>query len=193
MKNRLISGIVFLVFGLLIALGPQIVFPVCRIPDLGEEVTQQTSEKSMGMSDHNLGTAEGTAKRTTEGTTEGTTSMSILMKCHWTARAELGVGLLIALEGFLLILFGSRQIRFGLNAAIGLNGILALLFPTVLIGVCSSTRMNCRSLTLPALVIISGSLIAGSVINGIYLYQTDRIGGRTYGSKTPDHRTALKE
>ena len=185
MKNRLISGIVFLVFGLLIALGPQIVFPVCRIPDLGEEVTQQTSEKSMGMSDHNLGTTEGTA--------EGTTSMCIPMKCHWTARAELGVGLLIALEGFLLILFGSRQIRFGLNAAIGLNGILALLFPTVLIGVCGSTRMNCRSLTFPALVIISGSVIAGSVINGIYLYKTERIGGRTYGSKTPDHRTALKE
>lgn len=177
MKNKLVSGIVFFALGLLIALGPQAIFPVCRIPDFGEEVTKSGSEKSGGISEHNMENMEGTTS----------------MKCHWTASAELGVGLLIAFEGFLLTLFDSRQTRFGLNAAIGLSGILSLLFPTILIGVCSSTRMNCRSLTLPALVIFSGSVIVCSVMNGIYLYQTDRIGGRAYGSKTSDHQAAVKK
>lgn len=152
MKNRLISGILFLIFGLLIALGPQIIFPVCG------------------------GQGETTP-----------------MKCYWTAQAELGAGLVIAFQGLLLILFSSRQIRMGLNLATGLNGVLALLLPTVLIGVCGSTRMNCRSLTLPALVILSTFVIAGSVINGIYLYQTGRTGGRTYEDKTTDDQSAVKK
>lgn len=152
MKNRLISGIVFLIFGLLIALGPQIIFPVCGIS--GETAP---------------------------------------MKCHWTARAELGAGLVIAFQGLLLLLFSSRQIRLGLNLAIGFNGVLALLLPTILIGVCGSTRMNCRSLTLPALVIFSTFVIAGSVINGIYLYQTGRTGGSTYGDKTTDDQSVVKK
>lgn len=173
MKNRLISGIIFLALGLLIALGPQIIFPVCRSPAMGEEAAQSGPEKGMGMSAHITGNSP--------------------MKCHWTARAELGAGLLIAIESLLLILLGSSKIRFGLNIAIGLNGILALLFPTVLIGVCGSTRMNCRSLTLPALVIISGLVIAVSVINGMYLYQTDRIGGIAHGPETADDRAAVKK
>lgn len=177
MKNRLVSGIVFLALGLLIALGPQTIFPVCRITDSGEEVTKTASEKNKDMSEHNMGNMKGTTS----------------MKCHWTARAELGVGLLIAFEGFLLTLFDSRQTRFGLNAAIGLSGILSLLFPTILTGVCGSTRMDCRSLTLPALVIISVSVIVCSVMNGINLYKKDRIGGRPYGPKTSDHQAAVKE
>lgn len=181
MKSRLISGIIFLALGLLIALGPQMIFPVCRSPVLGEEAAQSAPEKDMGMSEHNT------------GNTEEISFMNAPMKCHWTARAELGTGLLIAIESLLLILLRSSQIRFGLNLAIGLNGILALLFPTVLIGVCGSTRMNCRSLTLPALVIISGLVIAVSLINGIYIYQTDRIGGRTHGPETADDRAAVKK
>jgi len=176
MKNRLVSGIVFLALGLLIALGPQTIFPVCRITDFGGDVTKTASEKNKDMI-HNMGNIKGTSS----------------MKCHWTARAELGVGLLIAFEGFLLTFFDSRQTRFGLNAAIGLSGILSLLFPTILTGVCGSTRMDCRSLTLPALVIISVSVIVCSVMNGINLYKTNRIGGRPYGPETSDHQAAVKE
>lgn len=151
-----------MVFGLLIALGPQFIFPVCEIPGGSHGLKEPAS-------------------------------MITPMICHWTARAELGAGLVIAFQGLLLILFSGSQIRFGLNAAIGLNGILALLLPSVLIGVCGNTRMNCRSLTLPALVIFSTFVIAGSVINGIYLYQTGRTGGRTYEGKATDGHSAVKK
>jgi hypothetical protein len=144
MKNRLLTGILFIILGGLIAIGPQTIFPVCEV--------------------HMAGPA----------------SMSIpagtVMKCHWAARAELGVGFLIGLIGVFLIIFQSRQIRLGLSLALILNGILALLIPTALIGVCSSAHMTCRSLTLPALIIISSVIIVASAANVLYLHNFNRKG-----------------
>lgn len=80
----------------------------------------------------------------------------MVMKCRWTAQAELGIGLLISVLGALLIVFKSKQIRIGLSLSAALNGILALLIPTVLIGVCENAHMTCRALALPALSVLSG-------------------------------------
>lgn len=94
-----------------------------------------------------------------------TSVMSSPMKCYWTARAELGVGILIAFSGLLLLLLKSLQSRLGLSLAIGLNGVLVILFPSVSIGVCGSTAISCRVLTLPALYILGGLTVAASVLN----------------------------
>ena len=94
----------------------------------------------------------------------------MVMKCHWTANAELGIGILIALFGALLIVIQSVQIRIGINIAIALNGVLALLIPTALIGVCDGVHMHCHSLTQPILVILSSVVIIAAVANTIYLF-----------------------
>ncbi|MDR0877983.1 MAG: DUF4418 family protein [Treponema sp.] len=127
MKQRLIFGIFFALIGLLIAIGPYTLFPVCE---------------SMG---------------------------TMIMKCFWTRRAELGIGLLIAILGILTILFKSPQIRLGLGIGVFLNGALALLIPTALIGVCADPHEPCRLLTLPSLSVLSGILIALALVNGILL------------------------
>jgi len=91
------------------------------------------------------------------------------MACFWTGRAVLGVGALIAVSGVFFFIFKSKQIRLGLSLAAGLNGILTLLIPTVLIGVCEGRHMSCRTLTLPALTVLSMLTIAAAAVNVIYL------------------------
>lgn len=98
--------------------------------------------------------------------------MSMVMKCHWTAQAESGVGLVIAILGGLLVITRSIYIRIGLNIGIILNGLLALLIPSVLIGVCEGQHMTCHSLTLPAIVVLSSIIV---IIASVYLWSLYRI------------------
>ena len=95
----------------------------------------------------------------------------MLMKCHWSARAELGIGALIAALGIALIVFASPEIRLGLTIGVFLSGVLALLVPQVLIGGCPSPSMQCRKITFPALTVISILLLISAAFNALYLVQ----------------------
>ncbi|MDR1895122.1 MAG: DUF4418 family protein [Spirochaetales bacterium] len=81
------------------------------------------------------------------------------MKCHWSVRAEIGVGALAAALGIGLLAFRSRDTRLGLWAGVFLSGVLALLIPHVLIGGCAMATMPCQALTFPALTLL-GILVA---------------------------------
>ncbi|MDR1247306.1 MAG: DUF4418 family protein, partial [Clostridiales Family XIII bacterium] len=48
------------------------------------------------------------------------------MACHWTARAEIGVGMMISALGLLMIAVKSAGARLGFVAAIFLSGALEL-------------------------------------------------------------------
>ncbi|WP_051656543.1 DUF4418 family protein [Butyrivibrio sp. AE3004] len=119
MKNRIISGITFIILGLLIAVGPQSIFAVCGPMEDGK-----------------------------------------FMKCHWTAQAELGIGLAIVFLAAGILFFKSEQIRAGLSIAAFALSIVSVLVPTKLIGVCGGEHMQCHSLTKPVLIILG---IAGAV------------------------------
>jgi hypothetical protein len=97
--------------------------------------------------------------------------MEMIMRCHWTAQAELGVGIIIAILGLLSVLIESQQVRLGLSIAIFLNGIFALLIPSVLIGVCPGAHMHCRTLSLPALVILGGITVAVAGFKTVRLWK----------------------
>jgi hypothetical protein len=129
MKNRIASGAAVIVFGLLIALGPQFLFKVC--PVAGD----------------------------------------VIMKCHWSAQAEIGVGGLIAALGIALVVFASLHTRLGLTIGVFLSGILALLIPHALIGGCPMHGMACRKITFPAITVIGVLLLLGMALNGLYLIQ----------------------
>jgi hypothetical protein len=127
MKNRIASGAAVIVFGLLIALGPQFLFKVC--PVMGD----------------------------------------VIMKCHWSAQAEIGVGGMITLLGVALIVFASPQIRLGLTIGVFLSGVLALLIPHALIGGCVMHSMPCRKITFPAITAINILLLIGAGLYAVYL------------------------
>jgi hypothetical protein len=93
----------------------------------------------------------------------------IIMKCHWSARGEIGVGALIALLGLALVFFADPGTRLGLTIGIFLAGVLALLIPHALIGGCVMHSMPCRKIAFPAITVISILLLLGAAFNALYL------------------------
>jgi hypothetical protein len=69
---------------------------------------------------------------------------TIPMKCHWSAIAEIGVGVPLLASG---IVFGT----------------MAALIPTYLIGVCGIGTMICRQVMLPSILLASGLIIVASI------------------------------
>jgi hypothetical protein len=93
----------------------------------------------------------------------------MIMKCHWSAQAEIGVGALIAALGIALVVFASPKTRLGLTIGVFLSGVLALLIPHALIGGCVMHSMSCRKITFPAITVISILLLIGAAFNVLYL------------------------
>jgi len=86
---------------------------------------------------------------------------SVPMKCHWTALAEIGLAVPLALVG-VFNLTSKRKETFCTLNLIGLAlGALVVLFPTVLIGVCANSSMPCNMIEKPALI-LSGILVMGA-------------------------------
>lgn len=119
MNNKPIVGIIVLVLGVLVALIPIVIFPVCT------------------------------------GMIELMNGKTLFMKCHWTAMAELLVGILIVFDGILLIGFKKHETRIALSFMLFLLGLTVLLIPTAVIGMCETATMACRVGTEPALIVVS--------------------------------------
>jgi hypothetical protein len=87
---------------------------------------------------------------------------TIPMKCHWTAKAEIGVGVPILAVGAMLP-FTRRKSGFYMLSVMGVVlGAVAILLPNNLIGVCTS-GMPCDTVMQPALTALGGLVIAGSL------------------------------
>lgn len=91
------------------------------------------------------------------------------MACFYTAKAETGVGAMIAAAGILYILFKNKGIRIGLGLAQILNSALIIALPLWLTGICKMSTMVCRIGTYPAWLVAGILLCAVSVINAAYL------------------------
>ena len=85
------------------------------------------------------------------------------MACHYTAQAALGIGIVIALLA-IIGLFVAEATRAGLDIANAVLGVLVILVPTVLIGVCKGTMMHCHMVTLPTLIVLGVLTTVFSVI-----------------------------
>ncbi len=85
---------------------------------------------------------------------------TVPMKCHWTGIAEIGVAIPLALVGAFEI-FGKRKETFNFLSGTGASlGVMAILFPTALIGVCANPAMTCNMIMRPGLI-LTGALVIG--------------------------------
>lgn len=134
-QSSILAGILILL-GVLVVLTPWFIFPVCEIKGVSDT----------GMADMNM-------------------NPGTHMKCWYTAEAETGVGVLIILTGVALLALPGRVSRKTAGIAGGILGLIIILVPTVLVGVCTTPDAPCRIGTLPALILLG----AVTVITGIYL------------------------
>ena len=95
-----------------------------------------------------------------------------IMKCHWTARAELFTGIVIALLGAAKFILSCRNYQLGINLAVALNSIGVILFPTALIGVCGMAKMHCHSVTRPALIVLAVVLLLADAVHSALIIKS---------------------
>lgn len=108
---------------------------------------------------------------------ELTNGKTLFMKCHWTARAELLVGILMIFDGMLIISFKKHETGLALSIMLFLLGLMALLIPTEVIGMCETITMPCRVGTKPALIVVSviTMIVAiGNMISHIYSIKSEK-------------------
>jgi hypothetical protein len=79
---------------------------------------------------------------------------SIPMKCLWTARAEIGLGVLLLAVGAFIFISRKLEARRFLSILALILGILIVLLPTSLIGVCVNPDMPCVVLMKPIILLI---------------------------------------
>jgi hypothetical protein len=91
-------------------------------------------------------------------------------RCHWSAKAEIGTGIIITALGICILLFNNEsKTKLGLSIGIFFTSIVALLIPHVLIGGCNMMSMQCRRVAFPILSVICIVLLLGTITNIIYL------------------------
>lgn len=133
MKRNFISGGAAVLFGALIALGPQYLFKICTVHEAGAAF------------------------------------------CYWVGRAEISMGILIAVLGICMFIFSDVKVQLGLSIGIFLTGIVALLIPQdMFFGVCKDAEMSCNKYTLPSLTVICAVLIIGAIVNMMSLEKKSR-------------------
>lgn len=83
---------------------------------------------------------------------------TVAMKCTWSAKAELALGVPLLVVGVLMALSRRKETIRSLSLLGAVLGVLVILIPTSLIGVCSSADMNCNAILKPTMI-VSGILL----------------------------------
>ncbi len=92
---------------------------------------------------------------------------TVPMKCTWTARAEIATGVPILAVGSMMLFTRKRESLRHLGVLGLILGVLVMLLPTSLIGVCSSS-MLCNTVMKPSLLAF-GSLVTAASLIGVTL------------------------
>jgi energy-converting hydrogenase Eha subunit A len=95
------------------------------------------------------------------------------MKCYWTARASLLVAVPLLAVGLLLAFSRQRETRRALALLGAIAGVLVILLPTWLIGVCQHPGASCNLVMKPALILM-GILVIVASLAGLVLSSRPR-------------------
>lgn len=101
---------------------------------------------------------------TTAGVGTAATAKPAPMRCYWTARAELGVALPLLAAGVPLFFARRKETRRALALLVAVLGLVAMLLPTVLIGVCDQSSAVCNTAMRPSLLAAGGLTVAFGLI-----------------------------
>jgi hypothetical protein len=83
-----------------------------------------------------------------------------MMKCYWTAHAEIVAGVPLLAIGVLLVFARRRETTRVLGILTAILGVLTILLPTNIIGTCLNDQMVCNTEMKPVLLISGGIVVA---------------------------------
>lgn len=83
-----------------------------------------------------------------------------MMKCYWTAHAEIVVGVPLIAIGALLFFARRKETTRALGIITAVLGVLTILIPTSIIGTCLNDQMVCNTEMKPVLLISGGIVVA---------------------------------
>lgn len=81
------------------------------------------------------------------------------MSCHWAEQAVFAFGIVLAVQGLLLLVLSDTRTKRGIALAMIPTAVVPAFIPNVLINLCMSKDMQCHSVMRPA-VIVLGAVIA---------------------------------
>ena len=91
-----------------------------------------------------------------EGLLELVSGMTVPMRCHWTAQAEILLGSLVTIVGLLLAFSVEKETYRKLSLIVLVLGIIVILTPIYFLPTCMSPDMACNLGTKPALILLGG-------------------------------------
>jgi len=99
-----------------------------------------------------------------------------MMKCFWSARAELIAGIPLLALGALLLFARRKETTRVLGILTIVAGVLTILIPTTIVGTCANSMMVCNTEMKPTLLIAGGITIALGIA-ALVLGEMKREGG----------------
>jgi hypothetical protein len=102
---------------------------------------------------------------------------TVPMKCHWSGKAEIGIGALILCSGILLVSLRSPHTRIGVSLMSALSAFLGIAVPAFLVGGCAMKTMTCRISTFPAIYALCALTAALNAANLLWLKKQVKANG----------------
>lgn len=88
---------------------------------------------------------------------------TVSMKCHWAGRAEVGVGIPLAVVGAAMVFSRRKQSLMTLSIVGIALGAAAISLPAFVIGTCGTPTMTCNTVMDPLVTSMGGVVAAGSL------------------------------
>jgi hypothetical protein len=106
-------------------------------------------------------TAQYAGMSSTMGAAEAAAALPYrMMKCFWSARAEIIAGIPLFVVGVLLLFARRRETTRVLGIVAVVVGLLTILIPTTIVGTCANSMMVCNTEMKPTLLVAGGITVA---------------------------------
>jgi hypothetical protein len=148
-----VVGAIIVILALVIAIVPQ--FTNCQY---NKSMAAPTTATTMAGATTTMAGGQATTPTTVKAA--ATTAKP---RCFYTARAEIAVGVTLFFIGAFMLMGGRRETWRALSVLGIIQGVFAILLPTVLIGICMKNTMICRQEMEPTLYAAGGVVIALSL------------------------------